>query len=444
MVKKKTNKKKNSSSKKSSVKKKTAKKKTVKKGKSKSSSEVSISKKDFEAFKFGVERLKELKAELDSLDTRGFSKEAQSIQSKLKKVSEIPNIEKELKTLKKKISGKYKPKRKKGPSTKKVLDEGLEDIEEEIVKLRRSRKADIGEIQEQLKKLQRMKKEQQKTPVDSGVGILVDTNFNRFLEETKQALSKRVREREEEIDETLKMDLEKRQDTFKKKHDSLLKEFENKKKKLEEEYKKKYNLKLKTTLHKEVVAEFNKKLKEKFDAENVKLGKEYVEQLRAHSKLELENRKKKLEDNLKKELAQKMSELDEEFRKKIEKEESEEKRIKENLEKEKKSLEEKMREEKSHFEDYSEKEKERLQKAKQDFVLNKEKERKEMRDKIVNAAHMEMQKELAKKEAILKKQLQNEFDLKLKKQVREHEEKLKKRKLDLELEMQKKIKQLLN
>ena len=78
-----------------------------------SSKKSSINRRDFETFQFGVERLKELKKELDSLDTRGFTKDENEIRDKLKNVSEIPNIEKKLKILRLKISKKYVPKKRK-------------------------------------------------------------------------------------------------------------------------------------------------------------------------------------------------------------------------------------------------------------------------------------------------------------------------------------------
>ncbi len=65
-----------------------------------------ISREDFEAFKFGVERLKALEAELNLLDTKAFPYEATSIRKKLKDVSLIPVIERELSELKLKIEGK--------------------------------------------------------------------------------------------------------------------------------------------------------------------------------------------------------------------------------------------------------------------------------------------------------------------------------------------------
>jgi len=50
---------------------------------------------------------------------------------------------------------------------------------------------------------------------------------------------------------------------------------------------------------------------------------------------------------------------------------------------------------------------------------------------------------LEKKEIVLRNDFVNEYDLTLKKKIDEHEQELKKRKFDLEAEMQKKIKQLL-
>lgn len=54
-----------------------------------SSKKGKISRNDFEAFKFGVQRLKDLEKELNSLDTRGFSKEVQVIKSKLKTLDHL-------------------------------------------------------------------------------------------------------------------------------------------------------------------------------------------------------------------------------------------------------------------------------------------------------------------------------------------------------------------
>ena len=161
----------------------TKKKKTkVIKATPKEKSKPAVSRKDFETFQFGVERLKELKKELDSLDTRGFSKEEQTLRSKLKNVSEIPNIEKELKILKLKVRRKYRPRRK-AKSKSKVIQEDIKDLTGEIKKLGR-------EVKEGKKK---------KAPISPEVGILVDTNFNDFLDHTKEALSNKLKNKEQEL-----------------------------------------------------------------------------------------------------------------------------------------------------------------------------------------------------------------------------------------------------
>jgi len=60
---------------------------------------------DFKLYAEGVKRLKELKNELDSLDTRRFKNEELSIRKKLKSVHMIPQIEREINELKARISG---------------------------------------------------------------------------------------------------------------------------------------------------------------------------------------------------------------------------------------------------------------------------------------------------------------------------------------------------
>ena len=146
--------------------------------KSKKQKKGSVSKTDFETFKFGVERLKELEKELNSLDTRGFAGEEQDIKSRLKKVSEIPYIERQIKTLKLKIDKKYKPKNRKKSSTKKV-EKGLERIQEDLEKIEKAHKQDSEVIKKSAIR--------QKILIDSGVDNLVDTNFNSFLKDTKKS-----------------------------------------------------------------------------------------------------------------------------------------------------------------------------------------------------------------------------------------------------------------
>ena len=195
-------------------------------------------KKDFEIFAKGVERLKELEQELNNLDTRGFAREEESIRNKLKNVSDIPRIEREIKELRAKIHGRYRPKRRK---TSKVIEE-IEELQEDVEKLAR--------------------KKQHYGGIDSGVGALVDTDFNSFLKDIKVKLSERLKDREKQVDDVLERDLQKREQKYREKHNNLIKEFQ-----------KKYDSKVKTSLHREVAERLNKLLREKLAKEKVVLGK---------------------------------------------------------------------------------------------------------------------------------------------------------------------------
>jgi len=67
-----------------------------------------------------------------------------------------------------------------------------------------------------------------------------------------------------------------------------------------------------------------------------------------------------------------------------------------------------------------------------------------MKKELVKEFHNNLNIELGRKEKILRQKLKNEFELKLKKQIQAHEADLNKKKINLEIEMQRKIKQVLN
>jgi len=360
----------------------------------------SMSKKEFKTFEFGVQRLKELGDELNSLDTRGFSREAQVIKSKLKTVSEIPNIERLMKNLKLKIDRKYRP-RKKVNTSKKIAD-NLENIQKEIKSLKKSKNS--------------------KAIIDSGVDSLVDTNFNDFLSSVKKNLSNRIKTKEDEMDDILKKDLENRESKYKKKNNNLLKDFQRHKKKLEDFYQRKYKKKVESSLHKEVSEEFNKKLKEKLQKEKVELGKSYKVKLREHAETELQNRKVNLEKELRRQFLVKLKFLQQKFHRKIFNENKKE-------EDELKTIEEK---------------KNKVEEARQKFELQKQAEMAKIKERISENLHKQLIREMSKREKILRDKFSQVYELKLKRQVHKHEQELKQKKIDLELEMQKKIKQLLN
>jgi len=293
------------------VKKRQKKRVVIKKKKSKvssspskiSKSKSSISRKDFETFKFGVVRLNELKKELDSLDTRGFSKEEQAIRNKLKNVSEIPNIEKSIKILKSKIHKKYRPKKRKS-----IVKKDIHDIKEDIPELR-------GEIRKLGRKVEESTK-RKKENIDPRIGASIDNDFNDFLNNLKVSVSERVKTKEKEIGSLLKVDLQKREAKFREKYLNLIREFNEKKKKLEKRLNERYTTKVKTTLQKEISEKFDEKLKKKLDDEKVALGKVYIASLKKHSQKELEKQKQKLNERLKNEFSGKIKSIENQFKEK--------------------------------------------------------------------------------------------------------------------------------
>jgi len=196
---------------------------------------VSISRKDFEAFEFGVQRLKELERELNSLNTKKFSVEAASIRSKLKDVSQIPIIEKEMKILRQKISGKY-------PSRRFISGKRVK--------------------------------------IDTGIGFLVDSDFNSFLREIKLALSERLKKRGEEIEYHL-----------------------------QKQFDRKYKKALQTQLKKDVGEKFNQKLIK----EKAKLETQYKKELKKHVDSEIKKRRVVLNEQFKKRAIEDRKKLMDEF-----------------------------------------------------------------------------------------------------------------------------------
>ncbi len=256
-------------------------------------------KKDLEIFKKGVERLKELEMELNSLDSRGFSFDEQKIRMKLKNVSDIPIIEKEIKILRAKIDGKYRPKRKRKSRVEgelKELNKKLENIKQNI-KSKKGSKAERRLLIELNEKIDSIKQAsiKKRGNIDSGVGVLVDTDFNSFLSDVKARLSDRIKGKEEEIEEVLRSDLQKRELDFKKKHDDMIREFNIAKQKMADDFENKYSIKVKNSLKNEVAEKFNSELKRKLEKEKFELGKKYKAQLREH----VEKKLKKEEDSLK-------------------------------------------------------------------------------------------------------------------------------------------------
>ena len=447
---------------------------------------------DMELFAKGVERLKELKQELSSLDTKGFAKEEQSIKSKLKNVSDVPIIEREMKTLRLKIDKKYKPKKRKRVSKigkairelkeglekkdrqkliknvgdlkneiankkGKALKEDFEDLRDTEIRKGRALKEDIEELKEDVGKVSGLKlevrklreeiekKKKRRVPrrraikIDTEVGFLVEKDFDGFVKDIERKLSERVSEKEESFDNVLKRDLEKRQKNFVLKYETLISRFNRKKERLEKEMKDKYNLQVETSLKKEVDEKFNQKLNNKLHDEKSKLIEEYQKLLRENVKQQVEQQKNNLRKKFDGEFANKLKLLQVDFANKLKLLQSEFAKKVGSVQKEEEtemSLLKKQEQQNIDKQKRLEEEKEKLK--------EKEKKLDVLKKKLIEESHKKLEAELFKKQKILEVRMRNNFKLKLDKHIQEHDALLKKKKLGLELEMAKKIKQMLD
>ena len=319
----------------------------------------SILRRDFEVFAKGVERLEEIRMELENLNTKGFEDEEKSIRSKLKNVSYIPEIEEELRILKAKINGSYTEKIHTNSDEK--IKKRIKKFEEEIkrlngIKLKNNlsqkeiqQVRKIPEIQAQLNKLKKAFEEKEKEEltkkeimkkIDPEIDFMIDNKFNLSLNEIKAYLAKRVEDKEMIIHKQLQDDLRARKENF-----------ENQYKELENKFEQDYSKKVRDSLDVEVKRKFKKLIEERMKVLAADLRKKAEEELRI-KKMTLKERedekykklvknekeeeklvnkeiqKKKLLDasqrhlevlerKVKKELEEKVKQLDEEFKEKL-------------------------------------------------------------------------------------------------------------------------------
>ena len=251
-------------------------KKSVKVGK------VTASRKDFEVFAKGVERLEELGVELNGLDTIGYESDVAVIRGKLKNVSYIPQIEKEIRALKSKIGGTYKASSTK-VVTRPVVDEKvtkkIRELEKEVSKKRKAPKSKelmkIPKLESQINYLKGVVRKQQDLEkrkqellkkIDPGVNFLIDNQFNLSLNEIKAELSKKIKSKESEVQKQLQDDLESRKKNFQLQYKDLQNKFSQK-----------YEHNVQEHLANEVKKRFNDALRVRVNALQKKLEREAVE-----------------------------------------------------------------------------------------------------------------------------------------------------------------------
>ena len=249
-------------------------KREVKKPEVKSHAQV---RKEFSDFAKGVGELESLRKELSSLETKGFEGDVKVIRSKLHDVSAIPQIRVEINSLRNKIKKKYARKVVKRQVSSKlsrdssILKNKMVELENKIKKKRRSplkkqlsreEVVDVKDIPQLERKLRALRGEfdkqqnKSKMEIDSGVGIIVSSKFGPFLNAIKGELSDRIRQKEESMNRSLKLDLEGKEKLFAKRYADLVDEFH-------ERYKKKVH----DSLDREIKDNFDKELNKKLDVE---------------------------------------------------------------------------------------------------------------------------------------------------------------------------------
>jgi hypothetical protein len=187
---------------------------------------------DFEAFKEGVKRLKELKKELDSIKTNGkFKKEKNKINSKLKSVYLIPIIEKEIYELKRKINGDDIKEEKKKFDVIADLGRKLRRAEAEEEKLRKEEKLLRLQLKDKTKQEEALEykgKEERNIIYDLGKRFARLASKNRELGIEK----KKIFQREEE---KLRREKQREKEMLRKKDEEENKKINDIRKKIKEE-----------------------------------------------------------------------------------------------------------------------------------------------------------------------------------------------------------------
>ena len=441
--------------------------------------------KEFEIFSKGIERLEELRRELDSLNTRGFERDAAVIRSKLKDVSAIPLLEIQLKSLKNKINRKYIPRHKKSSKLKtqiKHLEEEIEDIpklERKINDLRQRLKEkksikvkkqlskeelesvkDIPSLESEIRSLSDIlrrhltKARRPKLPVDESMAALVESKFGDLVYGIEKELSERIKKREESMDKRLKYDLEFRESAFKNKYKSLV----DKSSQL-------YEDKIKTELKRDVARRFNKELMKKIRSLKTKVKEDYIPRLKKEAHSELNKKRKELKQKAADTLRSKKHAFAEHYNKQKaalirDYHNKREVLVREYDRKLEISLEgykhEKTRLSSAYAKrnsslrgQYAEKDRmimlreEHLQKLHKEKMSQLKKYKDELSTKLREEAHKKMIAEIHQEEERLRRDLRDRFNEKLRLELQRRQQEFDKKKLELELAIRKQAKAML-
>ena len=479
-------------------------------------------KKEFTNFADKISKLESLRHELDALDTRGFKTEIKLIKSKLKDINAIPeikrdidslrlkirrnlskgvvkskiakklleqsnNLQKDRKLMKEKIAeleGNLTKKRQiskkefgiakellekssslqrnrqgflkdkiieleekvsrkrrlseKEIEDKRLMEKKIAELEEKvsikkqlskkeiedvksiaklkgIAKRKQLSKEEVGDIKEipelenQLKDLKKDFEEHtkaSKVKIDTGVGVLIDSKYDDFINEIKAELTERLEAKEMVISNKLKANLKEQKERFTEQYTNLTNEFHQK-----------YKEKVKEELKKDVKEKFKQILERKLAIERNKITDSLIKE---HAKKLHDDRKKiiiKLESNYS----------------------AKRKKLEEDLNKDKDLLKSKIENVEIERKNFLKKEKESSEKIK----IIKEKMYTILVSKL-QGIRKDSDDKIKEKEGKLKSQFEKEYKEKLKKEITIREKHIEKKKIELEKHIMQHAKELFN
>ncbi|MEA3329568.1 MAG: hypothetical protein U9Q06_02380 [Nanoarchaeota archaeon] len=268
---------------------------------------------DFYKFQGKVNRLEELRREISYLRSKdydkGFEKDFAIISSRLRDTNALPELEKQLQNLRKKILKKNPHKRK---SPIKKIQKEVDEIGDAVQGSNKKMEKEIRDLKSELES-----HFNRKGKVDSEVGFLVDEEFQSFIRKIKLDLSEKFRVNEKLFNVEMRQELISRRKALeehykvletklKNNFDKKVASYDDKKKNLSKDYNSKFKINLEREVHKRVLEE----LRKKFEKERVRLDKFYVSKLKNKYQTEFETRKKIMEKLLNQKLKKDKSRIE--------------------------------------------------------------------------------------------------------------------------------------
>ena len=265
--------------------------------------------KEEKALKHDTESMKKKISELERVLSRKkrISTKRQLSKKEVDYINDIPKLERELDSLRNEFDRHGRSTGNRVRELEKLLEKKKKlAVKKQLSKQEVEYVQDIPKLENELDILRKSFEKHTrsaKVKVDAGVGMMVDTKFDDFINEIKAELSERLKEKETAIDTQLQSDLAARESMFAKRYRNLVEEFHDR-----------YRKQVHNELNKEVRSRFEEELNKRLDEERGKivgvLVKENMKRLHQERKMlmsglesEYEKKESKLKENIMREAA---------------------------------------------------------------------------------------------------------------------------------------------